>query len=319
MSDETKVDEPITDEGLLIGLIKESEVALRGVNRQDEKYMSIVASIRKVGVLNPVVVRDLGDGTYALVDGLQRYTGSKDAGKTRIPVHVVDVDEAGVMEAQIITNLAKVDTKPVQYTKQLVRILGASPLMTLSELAEKLCQNKKWVEQRLNLLKLDPAIQPLVDSDEIKLANAYALAKLPVEEQKGFVDRAITDTAEAFIPTVNARVKELKTAAKEGREANTEFVPQPRLQKLGVIKEEFEKPMIAASVCKSLGAKTAEDGFAAAIKWALRMDPASQKAAVEDNDRRTKEAKAAKERRKKEREAQKKKDAAEKAADISSL
>ena len=159
-----------------------------------------------------------------------------------------------------------------------------------------------------------------IDDGKINLTNAYALSKLPEEEQPNYVDSAMTEAPGTFVPVVNGRVTELKKAKREGRKADSaEFTPQPIARKLGEVKAEFEQPKVAGQICKALKADSPESGFAAAVAWFLNMDPASQQAQVAKDKERKAKREAEQKRRKQEREEQKKKEAAEKAADITSL
>lgn len=297
---------------IAIASIRENPVALRAVNRQDEGYIQLVDSIRIKGVLNPILVREIqeegpdGEKLFGLVDGLQRFSASQDAGRTHIPAQVIALSDAEVLEAQIITNVHRVETKPVEYSKQLMRILAGNPTMTINDLAGKLAKSPSWVSERLGLVKLADEIASLVDAGRINLSNAYAMAKLPAEEQKEFVERALTMTPQEFVPTVNTRVKEIRDAKRQGRDANPqEFVPVAHLQKLADIRSEFESTSIGTVLIAETGARSALDGWKLGVAWALHMDPRSQEAAREkDRERRQAEA-TAKERRRAEREASK--------------
>lgn len=303
--------------------IRENPVALRNVNRESEEYQGLVDSIRKDGVLNPIVVRSIVDPDtkeelYGLVDGLHRYTASQDAGRETIPAHVTTMEESKILEAQILANIHKVETKPVEYSKQLVRILAQNPLMTTSELAATLSKSPTWLVERLGLTKLAESIASLVDEGKINLSNAYALAKLPAEEQPNFLDRAMTMQPQEFVPTVNGRIKELRDAKRQGRAATpAEFVPVARLRKVGEVKEEFQQGTVGKVLCAELKPKSVEEAFALGVAWALHMDPASV-AADRQKDKEAREAREAeKEKRKKEREEKAKQEAASKAADLS--
>ena len=303
--------------------IRENPVALRNVNRESEDYQGLVDSIRKDGVLNAIVVREITDPDtketlYGLIDGLHRYTASQDAGKTDIPAHITSMDEAKILEAQILANIHKVETKPVEYSKQLVRILAQNPLMTTSELAATLSKSPSWLAERLGLVKLAEAIQKLVDEDKINLSNAYALAKLPAEEQPNFLDRAMTMQPPEFVPTVNGRIKELRDAKRQGRAAApAEFVPVARLRKLGELKDELNNPVVGKVLVTELKPKSMDEAFALGVAWALHMDPAT----VQADRQRDAEARKAREeekaKRKAEREEKAKKEAAEKSASLS--
>lgn len=300
-----------------IANIKENPVALRNVNRQGEDYVALVDSVRAQGILQPILLSPIAnpdgdDVIYRLVDGLHRFSAAKDAGLDEIPAFIKDQSEAEMLVAQVLTNVHKVETKPVEYTKQLMRILSNSPTMSMTELANKLSKSPQWLGDRLSLTKIEnEKIQSLVNEGKINLSNAYALAKLPTEEQGSFVDRAQTETPQVFIPAVNTRVKELRDAKKQGRDAGpVEFVAVPHLQKLAAFKDEFTSPKIATVVLAAEGATSAHDGWAAAMKWALHMDRGSIEAAKAKEAART--AKLADERAKKkaERDAKKQTEAA---------
>lgn len=323
----TKVSETMSEQAnqarldfIPIHNIKPSEVALRAVDRDSEKYLQLVESIRQQGVLTAITVNDLGEGIFGLVDGLHRFSAAKDAGLKTIPAQIREMTEAKIMEAQIIANLHKVDTKPMEYTRQLMRLCSANPMLTSRELAEKLGVTQSWLAQRLTLVDLSEPIQDLVNENKITLVNAYALAKLPQEEQAEYVDRAQTDPPTAFVPVVSARVKEIKDAARQGREAApATFQPTARLQTLANVRAEAENAAAAGPVLASLNASSAIDGWKAALQWVLNMDPASVQLQQQTWEKRKKQREEEKEKAKKDREARKQKLAAEEAARIENL
>ncbi len=280
-----------------IGQVRENPIALRAVNKQDEAYTGLVESIRLVGVMNPITVREMRDAEtgqkyYSLIDGLHRYNAAQDAGLEEIPAHILTLDEVQVLEAQLMANIHKVETRPVEYSKQLNRILGHNPTMTQTELAVKLGKSPTWIGQRLGLLKLDGKVAKLVEEGSITLNNAYVLAKLPPDEQGPFVERAMTMPPAEFTPTVNARVKEIRDAKRQGREAApTEFVPVPHLRKMVEIRGELEQVTVGPDLIKQQGLRTPSDIWKAAIAWTLHMDPDSiTLAKAKDEARKSQEA-----------------------------
>lgn len=261
--------------------IRENDVALRTVNRESEEYLGLVESIRSKGFIGAISVRERSDedGTsyYELVDGLHRFNAAKDAGLDEINVDVVDLDEDQVLEAQIMANIHKVETRPIEYTRQLKRILTRNPLMTEAELAAKLGKSTSWIAGRLSLNKLaSEQARQLVNEGKIGLSNAYALAKLPAEEQADWLDRAMTLAPDEFIPQTTERLKQIREARKQGKDAApAEFAPVPHLQKLKVLREEFESGDVGQTLVNKHGVGSAVDGFAMGIAWALHMDPDS--------------------------------------------
>ena len=263
--------------------IRPNEVALRAVNRESEAFLGLVESIRQQGFFGAITVRprideETNEQYLELVDGLHRFTAAKDAGLSEINVDICDLSTDQVLEAQLMANVHKIETKPVQYSQQLLRILARNELMTEAELADKLGKSPQWISQRLGLIKIEnEEIQRLVNEGKISLSNAYALAKLPAAEQVDFVDRAMTLAPDEFVPTCQARAKELRDAKRAGKDADqAEFAPTAHLQSLSEIKGELATGEIAKILCSGLG--SAQEGFNMAMRWTLHLDPNSVEA-----------------------------------------
>lgn len=315
--------EPTTElKHVSLDKIHEPDESLRKVDRTREEYVGLVESIRIQGVMNPITVReiqdpDTGDLIYGLVDGLQRFSASKDAGKATIPCHVISCEDGQLIEAQIMANVHKIETKPVEYSRALLKILQNNPLMSRTELASRLAKTGAWISERLGLLKLTDEIGKLVDENKIGLSNAYALAKLPQEEQADFVDRAMTMSPQQFTPTVNARVKEIRDAKRKGKDAAPEeFQPIAILRSRKELLVEAETPQVGPLLCGEVKPPSIEEAFRLGILWALNLDPRSveiQKA--RDEERRAEKAKQ-KELSQLERKRKRAAEAAEKAAKL---
>ncbi len=304
--------------------IRENPVALRTVNRTTEEYLGLVDSIRRNGVMNSISVRAINEPgstepVYGLVDGLHRFTASGDAGLTDIPAQVLDMQEAEILEAQILANVHKIETKPVEYSKQLMRILAQNPLMPLAELSTRLSKSPSWLTERLGLVKLIKPIADLVDEGKINLSNAYALAKLPEDEQPNFLDRAMTMPPQEFIPTASSRLKEIKEAKRQGRDATSNvFVPVPHMRKVSELKDEMDQKTVATVLVKELNVTDPVSAFQLGIQWALHMDPASIQAAKAKDEARRKADAEGKLKREQERLEKKEKEAHEKATALKS-
>ena len=293
-----------------VSSIRQSKEMLRGVNKEKDKYKELVQSVRSAGILNPITVRDIGDGTYGIVNGFQRWNAAQDVGLTEIDVKVLDIAEADVLEAQIISNAQVIETTPVEYTKALIQMLRMNPTMTMGDLARRLGKSTTWLSDRFHLMSLKDEAQTLVDSGAIGLANAYSLAKVPPEHQDQFLVAAQTQPSQEFVPTVQAFVKNLRTQIREGKANNPNvFIPRNKLQKLADITAELEAPKVGPVLIANAGATTAQQGFELGLKWAIQADALSVDAAKKkwENDQKEHEELLAK--RKKEREDKKKAEA----------
>lgn len=277
---------------LPISKIKENKVALRAVNRQGQAYLELVESIREKGLLSAITVRPkhvTADGDvvvpgkereddiiiYELIDGLHRLAACRDAGLDFINCIVTSMEDGEVMVAQIMANVHRVETRPAEYTKQLIRILAGNQLMTESELAQKLGKSTKWISDRLSLTNIEnEQITKLINEGKICLTNAFAMAKLPPDEHADWVDRAQTLSPAEFVPEASARQKQVQEARRQGRAAaSQEFMPVPHMQKIAAMKDEHSDHEVRAKlVTKGM---PASDAFDLAIAWALHLDPAS--------------------------------------------
>lgn len=307
-----------------VSAVRKSKIALRDVSKDSTGFLQLVESVREKGVLMPIIVREVtdenGEKGYGLVDGLQRFTAAETAGLEWIPATFKSMDDAEAMDAQIIANLHRIETKPKEYTEQLLRILSSNPLMTERELAQKLCVSDAFIQQRLSLTKLNAKVMELVNAGSVNLSNAYALAKLPEEEQGEYVDRAMTEQPKVFVSLVSARAKQLRDAKFQGRDAKpAEFTAVATLRKVKDVKAELDSCDSGKVILATSNITDTLTAWKEAIKWAMSLDEASvqaQKAKWEEAKRQREEAK---EQRRVEREQKKAELAAQTAADITAL
>jgi ParB/RepB/Spo0J family partition protein len=273
-----------------IGSIMESPVAIRGTHKEDAAYIALKESIKNKGILLPIVLRDLppaedGQPRYGLVDGLQRYTAAKELGLKEIPANVTDIAENEVIENQIVANLHRVETKPVEYTKGLLKYLAQNPTMTLTGLAAKLAKSPAWIDNRLKLVDLNDEIKPLVDGGMINLPNAYALASLPDDEQQDYLVAAQTESSADFGKKVTDRVKEIKEAARKGKAASPPaYEAHPRFRKLSDAHNESEMLQEGHRLIAANHITSVTEAFRMGVLWTIGMDPqtiASEKAKFE--------------------------------------
>jgi ParB/RepB/Spo0J family partition protein len=254
---------------------------LRDVDRNSHEFQLFRDSIASTdGPMESILVRPLGEKSdegeelFGLIDGLQRLSACQDLDIPTIGARVVDPDEADIAIAQILANHSRIQTTPVQYTNQLYRILLQDPSLTKEQLADRLSVTTKWLNDRLSLLRIEKSLQPLVDAGKIRLAHAFLLAKLPDKEQLEFAEAAQTESIQEFSGHVDARVKEIRKAARQGREAApTEWLPVPHMRKIGEVKQELKSPVAMKGVLAATNAQTPEQVWAAAINWVMCLDP----------------------------------------------
>jgi len=299
-----------------VDAIRENPEAIRVVNRKSEQYLGLVESIKIQGFLGTITVRPMivdDKQCYVIVDGMHRFMAAKDAGLTVVPCSVCTMDVATAIEASIMANVHNKETVPSEYRVGLLKILQLNPMMTEAELATKLGKSPAWIANILRLNKIEsPEIMALIDSGKINMSNAYALAKLPADEQVNFLTEAQTQSPEIFVPAVTNRVNEIKDAKRKGDDpVVAKFTPAEYLQKMVSIREARDGGEVVDLLIAETGITSAHDCFILALNWALHADVLSVAEQKAEWD--AKEAAKAETRRKKEAErlAKKKEKAAE--------
>lgn len=325
-SEATQVEKPVVTslsglQTIAIGLIRENVAALRTVNRKNPSFLGLIESIRIDGFNGAIVVRGKTDPDteqvyYEICDGLHRFTAAKEAGLKEINVDIKDYDDAQMLETQIMGNIHKVETSKTEYSKALKRMLTMNSLMTESELAGKLGVTSKFIRERLSLNKItNPDVLALIDSGKLKLANAYLLAKLPEEEMKNFLDAAITEPPDQFVPKAQERIKEINDAKRAGKKAEPpKFTIVAHMQKMKDIKEARENGDVISTLI--VGIEDPAQSAMIVLDWVLHLDPNSVAASEQEwNEKQVLKA-AAKEKATAEKKAKKDADAAKSAAEI---
>ena len=137
----------------------------------------LAASIREHGVLQPILVRPIGENHFQLIAGERRWRASKLAGQMSIPALVEDIDDDTALEIAIIENLQREDLSPLDEASmydKMIRNHGYS----IRRLAEKLGKDKGYLENRLRLADAPIEIRQLVSLRKDTLSHAYELMKV---------------------------------------------------------------------------------------------------------------------------------------------
>jgi ParB/RepB/Spo0J family partition protein len=144
----------------------------------DEETLSeLSASIQEHGVLQPILVRPLGNNEYQLIAGERRWRASKAAGRTTIPALVEEIDDDTALEISIIENLQREDLSPLDEASMYDRMIREHGY-SVRKLAQKLGKDKGYVENRLRLADAPDEVRQLVSVRKDTLSHAYELLKV---------------------------------------------------------------------------------------------------------------------------------------------
>jgi len=143
----------------------------------DDALDELAASIREVGLLQPVVVRKLGAGRYELVMGERRWRASQRAGLDVIPAIVRETHDDDMLRDALMENLHRQQLDPLEEAaayQQLLDDFGA----THEQLAQKVGRSRPHISNTLRLLNLPPAVQRRVAAGVISAGHARALLSI---------------------------------------------------------------------------------------------------------------------------------------------
>jgi ParB family chromosome partitioning protein len=143
----------------------------------DDAIASLAASIREVGILQPIVVRRAGDGRYEVIAGERRLRAAKTAGLATVPVVLRDSEDSELLREALIENIHREDLNPIEQAeafRQLLEELG----LKQEELADRVGVSRSHIANTIRLLGLPLEVQQLLTDDRLSAGHARALLAL---------------------------------------------------------------------------------------------------------------------------------------------
>ena len=164
-------------------------------------------SIRELGIVQPITLRDQGDGTYLIIAGERRWRASQMAGLEAIPAYVRTVDDENMMEMALIENIQREDLNALEIALAYQHLLEQYDL-TQERLSERVGKNRSTITNYLRLLKLPATIQMGLKDHRLEMGHARAL--LAIDDPKLQI-RAYNEIVEQGLSVhkVEEMVKEL--------------------------------------------------------------------------------------------------------------
>jgi len=185
---------------------------------REEALKDLADSIRKQGVVQPIVVRPVGGGSpgeqrYEIIAGERRWRAAQMAGLDTVPAVVRDVPDKTAIAMALIENIQRADLNPLEEAEAMQRLISEFE-MTHQEAAEAVSRSRAAVTNLLRLLELSREVQDMVRKGALEMGHARALLALKGPAQtdaaRRVVDRGLTvrDTEQL----VRRRLQELQGA-----------------------------------------------------------------------------------------------------------
>lgn len=143
----------------------------------EDALAELAASIREHGVLQPVLVRPMGEQQYQVVAGERRWRAARIAGLHEIPALIEQIDDDTALEIALIENLQREDLSPLEEALMYERMTSEHGY-SVRRLAQKIGKDKGYVENRLRLADAPTEIKQLVSLRKDTVSHAYELLKI---------------------------------------------------------------------------------------------------------------------------------------------
>lgn len=180
-------------------------------------------SIREFGVLQPILVRDMGDGYYEIISGERRYRASLIAGKTDIPAIILSINDNEAAIHALVENIQREDLDYMELAEAYNRLIVEHG-MTQEEVARRVGKSQSAIANKVRLLRLSPAVIKTLSEHGLTERHARALLRLPNEQLQLKVLKIVTDRAFSVAETELLITRTLEAAKNEGKKQDSCFI-----------------------------------------------------------------------------------------------
>lgn len=156
----------------------------------EEALEELAASIRSQGLMQPLVVRPLGDQRFEIIAGERRWRAAQRAGLDRVPALVRTLDDQSALALALIENVQREDLSPLEEAAALERLMNTFSL-TQSQAAEAVGKQRATVANLLRLLRLGSEARRLLEHGDLTMGHARALLALADPQQGSLAREAV--------------------------------------------------------------------------------------------------------------------------------
>jgi ParB family chromosome partitioning protein len=182
--------------GQILGIIE--DVDLSNLKHPPTFYPTISSglndltwSIRKKGLLHPIIVRAVNEGNYEIVAGNRRYLACKALGWRKILCHIVELDDREAFEISLVENIQRRTLHPIEEAHAFKIYVSDFGWGGVSDLASKIGKSVSYVDRRLGLLKLPDEIIQMIKKSSISVTAAEELVPIQSELKQSQLAEAI--------------------------------------------------------------------------------------------------------------------------------
>ena len=186
----------------------------------DSSLEELAASIRAQGLMQPILVRPIGNNRYEIIAGERRWRAAKIAGLAEVPALVRDVPDSSALAMALVENIQRENLNPLEEAGGVQRLIGEFKL-THQEAAEAIGRSRAATTNLLRLLNLQKTVQALVFDGRLEMGHARALLALNGRQQESAA-RRVADQALSVRQTEHLVNAILRPAPKIKRKPGTD-------------------------------------------------------------------------------------------------
>lgn len=204
----------------------------------------LVVSIKQYGILQPLLVSDLGNGKYELIAGERRLRASKTAGLKKVPIILKSADSQKKLELALIENLHRENLNPIEEARAYKGLVDEFGLKHQT-VATKMGKSRSQITNTLRLLNLPEKIQIAIQNKKIPQSSARLLVTLTPKEQELYLERFLKTGMTVRDVTREKKISSKKTTrAKDANILSTEEALREALGTKVVIKKRGQRGQI---------------------------------------------------------------------------
>jgi ParB family chromosome partitioning protein len=217
---------PVSNE-ILISEIEANPFQPR-VHFDEEALNELAASIREVGIIQPITLRKIGEKKYQIIAGERRFRASKIAGLTKVPAFVREAGDEAMLELALVENIQREDLDAIEVALSYQRLMEECKL-TQESLSDRVGKKRSTISNYLRLLRLPAVIQKAIREQEITMGHARALININDSETQVMVYRQVVKydfsvrKTEDIVRKLSASEEEQKNQSGKDPSMNDQF------------------------------------------------------------------------------------------------
>lgn len=208
------------------------------MNFDQEALEELADSIKTLGLIQPITVRQRAEGKYQIISGERRFRASRIAGMTMIPAYIRDANDQGMLEMAIVENIQRENLDPIEIAMSYQRLIDECSL-TQEQMAFRVGKKRASVTNFLRLLKLPAKIQHDLKVGLLSVGHAKVL--LSVEDaqmQEALCDLVIKDGLS--VRQLEEKLRRLLSDKKKETKSGTQDLPDEYYRVLEIVGKYFE-------------------------------------------------------------------------------